>query len=59
MPIKPDIWDREFSAIRINKEHLKEWAKRYRMDVRFCLGRLKDEFDLEQDRKRILNKELV
>lgn len=56
--IDEDVWDIDFASIHINKEHLSKWSKRYRMDVRFCLGRVKTEFDLELDKKKILERKL-
>jgi hypothetical protein len=53
--IERDVWNKEFRPIHINKNKLKKQSERYRMDVRFALGRIKTEDDFERDKQRILS----
>lgn len=56
---QPNLWDREFKTITIDKELTKKEAKRYRMgSVRLALGRIKTKEEFEVDKKRILSTRL-
>lgn len=56
---QPNLWDREFKTITIDKELTKKEAKRYRMgSVRLALGRIKTKEEFEVDKKRILSTQL-
>jgi hypothetical protein len=53
--IDQDIWDKEFRTIYINKDKLKKQSERYRMDVRFALGKIKTEEEFGRDKQRVLS----
>jgi hypothetical protein len=56
--MKKDVWDTDYRPISINKDHLQKWRNRYRMSVRFALGRIKTEEEFQKDKNRVLSRSL-
>ncbi|MHC1594269.1 MAG: hypothetical protein ACXQT2_03060 [Methanotrichaceae archaeon] len=54
--IPEDILDRDLPEMRLDKDLIREQAKRYRIgSVRVSLGRVRTGEEFEEDKKRILS----